>query len=732
MKYLLPVLNKFWDDIQSSSLKEFLYLICIPFFIWFLSFAPVFLGQKSLYLDANAYFHQISYFIDHLKQGIYPLWFPNSEFGMTYEFFLRRIGDGNPVYLLLAFFSFLGMSYTAVYALFLLGYFFLGVYGFYLIADQLFRDKFFSFLAYIIFLFSSFSAHLFSNYIILIFVPLIWFFYFFLRFIKDFRSWQCLGIFLSVAIGLTTYVPIIFALIVGWFFVCFSLLYADRVASFFKALCDFIKKNKMLFTGCIVFLMMALIPVAQFYIESKSKEIFLPTRSSGVMLDRSVQVADTAVNAGDVFAHGHFEKLFFNQKGMTRWEFFISYLVFLLFFVAMLAPLNRVLILLGLLSLGIMSVAGGHITPIYQWLYQHVFGVKFVRQLFYFFWVFVLPVSILFLVYAFQRLLSEQKSILRKRIVLGVYGASSFIFLMFILTRTGILWGGVLASLMSVIWVGFLLFDEQKKYRVISLLLVLFFVAFQGFELNRAMLKDFPNGSLSYRGADYRVTDKYFVRHVSLEETPSLTKIDPFLLQLSGKTHAHVASFWLTALRKNPDIQAFKWFIQYRFWLYDDVQVYDNDEEMIEKITSYWQNKKNITAFIPREMANSLEKRSLRKNVLAVPVTIETKEFKIEKVTPNKVIFHTSFLEDKFVLMTDTYSQGWKLWIDGKRSSVLRANIAFKGFWIPKGEHRIVLEYASMAQELWRFFVLGVFALITVMIFVFLWYERRLVKRGQG
>ncbi|HEX7578958.1 MAG TPA: YfhO family protein, partial [Thermoanaerobaculia bacterium] len=69
-----------------------------------------------------------------------------------------------------------------------------------------------------------------------------------------------------------------------------------------------------------------------------------------------------------------------------------------------------------------------------------------------------------------------------------------------------------------------------------------------------------------------------------------------------------------------------------------------------------------------------------------------------------------------FVVLTRTFNEGWKGEVDGKPLPLVRTDLAFTGFTVPSGAHRVVLRYLPFS------FVVGAaLSLISLLITVFLW-----------
>ncbi|MCR5652527.1 MAG: YfhO family protein [Ruminococcus sp.] len=61
----------------------------------------------------------------------------------------------------------------------------------------------------------------------------------------------------------------------------------------------------------------------------------------------------------------------------------------------------------------------------------------------------------------------------------------------------------------------------------------------------------------------------------------------------------------------------------------------------------------------------------------------------------NEITGEISLKENKILLLTIPYSKGWKAYVDGKESEILRANTMFSALELSKGSHTIRLTYAT-------------------------------------
>jgi len=60
---------------------------------------------------------------------------------------------------------------------------------------------------------------------------------------------------------------------------------------------------------------------------------------------------------------------------------------------------------------------------------------------------------------------------------------------------------------------------------------------------------------------------------------------------------------------------------------------------------------------------------------------------------PDRIAMDVRLSDAGFVVLSDAFDPGWQAWVDGRRSEVLRANLAFRAVEVPAGEHALKLRY---------------------------------------
>ncbi|MGD2059035.1 MAG: YfhO family protein, partial [Anaerolineales bacterium] len=63
------------------------------------------------------------------------------------------------------------------------------------------------------------------------------------------------------------------------------------------------------------------------------------------------------------------------------------------------------------------------------------------------------------------------------------------------------------------------------------------------------------------------------------------------------------------------------------------------------------------------------------------------------QANPNKVYVETSADGGGWLLLSDSWYPGWKVYVDGEQTELYRANYLFMGTWVPEGQHQVVFSY---------------------------------------
>jgi len=672
--------------VADSSRFEFLLLI-VPFLLWVFCFLNFFTGHLYLEADAISYADQIRFYTDNLSKGIFPLWDHAWLSGTPYHFFLRRIGDVNPLLFLIVMLKWFGVPSGNAYLIFLGLYYFLAGWAFYLITRFLLVDRFYAFTAYIIFLFSSWGSEIFYNYIIIIFVPLIWFFYFLLRFWRSPQKAYFLGVCLCAGIIVTTYIPFFFLTILTIFSFLYIFFYGGQFLDFIKRSFNFFHKNKI-FTGfCLIFLLVSCIPALLFYKESKNGEFVLPNRHMGADVPSAVAVGLENVASGDIISHGYFDRLFDDHTHLNMGDIYIPYVFFLLILATVCARSNKLIffLLFNILALSLITITSA--SGVHRFLYGHIVFFKFIRNIYYFFWLAMLPMGILLSVAAFKSLLTAINSSTNKPAWLIYIIVCHLIFILFLCTRQGVLWGAWAAILISLFYFFIYFFYESKISYLAGFLLLLLAVFIQSIQV-------------------YGFLDKklFIMRQSAVQLEHMYQKFQKTKLDL------YYASNWFAILVNYIDPQVLDDYRQHQFMFYDNVIPYNDNQEFFKTLQTVMAADTNI-AFLSSSESGSGD---WRRNPVAGPQAdidpVASRKLTVLASDTNTWVLKAHLSESQFLVINDNYDKDWHAFINGRQARLIRANFSFKGLWVPSGESRIVLRFSTPGRYMFHFGLMAFFA----------------------
>jgi len=669
---------------------EFLFLVVLPFVLWVFCFRHFFTGRLWLEEDALSYADHIRFYIEYLSKGIFPLWDPTWNGGAPNHFFLQRIGDVNPFLFLMIVLKWLGVPSALAYLIFLGMYYFLAMWAFYLIARFLLKDRFFAFTAYILLLFSSWGSEIFYNYIIIIFVPIIWFFYFLLCFSKEAHKGYFLGMCLCVGLIVTTYIPFFFLTILAIFAVLYILFYGRLFLDFLKRSFQFCYSHKRLTVFCTVFLLVSCIPALVFYQESKSGEFVLSNRHAGAGSSSAVAVGVENVASGDIISHGYFDRIFDDHAHIDMGDIFIPYLFFLILLCATCGPVNKLIffLLFNILALSLITITSA--AGVYHFLYAHIVFFKFIRNIYYFFWLAMLPMGVLLSVRAFKSLLTSIDAGDKKTGWLMYIIVCHAAFIWFLWAQGGVLAGAWAAVGLVFLYFLIYLFFEKNISRPVGFCLFLAAVCIQSAQVY---------GCLG---------DKLFPMQQEIAHPKSIQQVSA---NIANQRHPdlYYALSWFAVLFNTIEPRVMDSYESHPFILYDNVVPYADSQESLKVLEKAMAANANI-AYVSKFESHPGDWHNDPDASSAANVNpIVSGRLSLLSSDPNSMKIKTHLETRQFLVINNNYHSDWHAFINGRGAPLLRANAAFKGLWIPAGDSTVVLRFSNPLRYLWHYLLIALY-----------------------
>lgn len=67
---------------------------------------------------------------------------------------------------------------------------------------------------------------------------------------------------------------------------------------------------------------------------------------------------------------------------------------------------------------------------------------------------------------------------------------------------------------------------------------------------------------------------------------------------------------------------------------------------------------------------------------------------------PERVVIEANLASEGYLVLTDTWYPGWRAWMDGKESPIIRANLLFRAIALPAGQHRVEFSYEPASLQI--------------------------------
>lgn len=704
--------------------------------LWIFSFRNLLNPVNGLINDALPYYQHIKFYLDSMGQGVYPLWDPLRDFGTVNEFYLRRIGELNPLYWFIAFLHKGGVPFLFAYKIFLAAYYFLGMAGFYFLCRRLFSTILASVTAVLLLMFSSLGGELFESYILLIGVPSIWFSFFLVAFIQDIEkpSGQgpgarvfLLGMVFCLMVILCTYLPFYFMISAAAAFLAFVLVYGKTFLHKLRACLRFTAGNKILTFVCVALVVVGLLPALLWRHQSSHGQALITHRHSNFSSANIPAIEIGMANHGGISTPLLIDQTFFDLDQRRLGDFYIPLFAFLVIACGAWTGITRRMVFLVLWAglvywIGVADAGSAH-----KFLFDRVFFFKYFRNLHFLQWLTLLPIFILLVAEIFSALLRSlpAQGPARKwwmAYIIAVHAAALAFFMG--QGDENIISSSITIALSAVF---FLCLTLRPGAAALVLLAFAAIVAqpFQVYAHMNSFYHKVPNHSL-YEGP-------YDQFGLPGDSDPSrLPKNTTWEAVIEG--HApldinwyrslglpYLCSQWFHDLFKNVDFDVLSKYVIPRLLIYDRTQPLDTQQPDYKRVEQALQLFEN-TAFVSGAQAEWSNGRSVDQKMRIV--TPDSPQVKVIIFNANQLRLHTRFDQEKFLVYNNNYHVDWRAYCDGKPITILRANVAFQGVYVPAGEHIIDFHFGPP----WRFWVahslIAVYAL-TLGCVVWLAFRRR-------
>ncbi|MCD4781261.1 MAG: hypothetical protein K8S27_12045 [Candidatus Omnitrophica bacterium] len=681
----------------------YLFLFILPVFIWLHSISHLIKGHIKLIVDAQVCYRYTEYFFHHIGRWVYPLWDPYHAWGRPDDFGVRMIGECNPLTYIISLMRGVGANFSTAYACFYLFYFILGAFGFYFLVKCLYKKFWLAYCAFCLVLLSNLGSNIFNDcLLVLIIVPAIWFYYFFVSFFKEFKIVDWLGLTLAMMIINVTYMPFHFLTSLGIILVCLCAFYPRRVGLCLKELRTFAGKNKIIFALAIVSILLSLLPGFRWFLEARNGDYVVNWRTAG---DDPLEMTLATISLSSLIGPNSIRGLWADLDGMDLGLFYAPLFFWLILACGLIVPVRKKGLIFISIAFLIFLISLADFTPLFLFLFKYIFFFRYFRNLHYLVW-FAWLAALLFFVdvlawwmYSFP----QQKSKKIIGLLLIVIHSALGVFFYQIRNVGFISYLSLLLNVIFLILWGRYHSKPIVRYGLMAGFFIIIMIqpvsVFQSFRQNTAHYKftdsqqdnwtnDDPPVFVFERPDYQREVLKPYEAFGALQDTSGFFKENYYGMRWSYFLHEQMPRELLQSYVKN------------KFILYDDFQCVDetfDDKQHIAEVLSLRSKKALVVCGDDQtEMTKAGPPAPLKppRVILADGQTLTVRRFDLNEI---ELLLDVPF--PQLFVYNDSYHRKWHLTVDGKPETIYRANVAFKGVWVPAGKHRLRLRYESRLME---------------------------------
>jgi len=663
-------------------------LVCI--FLWIASLSGFLFGYNALSSDALSYYDHTKYFVENIKQGIFPLWDHFWQNGSPNDFFLRRIGCYNPLYLFMALVNLIGLPFRETYLFVHACYYFLGALGLFLLGREVWRDERPAFLVFALFLFSAIGTRIFDSYMCLMVVPLIWFLFFAVFFLSRPSRLGLAGLTLAFMILANTYIPLYVMTILIVAFLFWVLIFPKEAWAARGRAWGFFRQDWGLSLGMLFLVICSFLPPLLFFKQGSQEVIALPGRHSGGVTGNVLSVDKQFLDWGlieDVF----FSLYFTDLRRYILAIIFVPVLSLVLWGMGAFARLNRRIIFFITLGLFFVLLGTPRAFPLHEFLYQHIFYFKYFRNLHFFLWFLVIPLFI-FTTGEFLNALLKVRfdNVSQKVRGLGVVMVVHLGFLIWIISSGNAIVTTVFCVMASCfLCVGYILSFFRKAWAFWLGIVIL--TAPQAFEVYHYASANMPRYTA---GDEYGNLNKNFFFSSSSFSEGDWTKRNE-----CGGLYYSAASMY--ELCEHVSSAAYETYLTNKLTTYGKVASFAHGGYgRLESVIRTNEDLALAHDWVGEDLGNAEGKKHFRR---------DTDELKLVHLNASGLRVDTSFKTQRFLVYNDSWDKDWRVYIDGKEARLYRANGGFKGVVVPSGKRQIYFQYGSLSWVAFNWFLLVAF-----------------------
>ncbi|MCB9757554.1 MAG: YfhO family protein [Candidatus Omnitrophica bacterium] len=701
---------------NQKKIDVFWFFCGLTIVLWVCSFWIFLSYQAQLVTDAVSFYDHLKFYIDNIVQGIYPSWDSLWNCGAPNEFFLRRIGVFNPLLLLIIIPYKLGLAYWTAFAVFLTFYFFLGMVGFYRLVLEVVKDKKLAILAFVFLSFSSLGTRVFDSYMMMILTPMIWFFYFSFVFGRSGQRSALLGMVFCTMLLMTTYIPFYFLVLVLSFLIFFVLIFPKAAGCFVARLWRFFQCYPWLTLICLLALAVSCLPGMMFFKSAAQGDFSMPLRHFAATDPHILTVQTEVITYWAIPEDLMYSSFYLEDLRLFDFAvFYVPLFAMILLLLGMVTRINRKVFFIFLWGSFLLIMGSPYVLPLYDILYQSIFFFKYFRNLHFFLWFAILPLMIIFVVEQMRLFLKMMDDQPRRKFYNLV-----FIILVHLALAVFLVWRQSFNySTWAVVVVSLVFFISYWYQRLPGWLIcaVCFFAAvIQPLEVYQHLQQ---NTEKSIYVSPYDQLPREF--EYTRGQKSKLADEDVALSEQSPQLNSplYFGTQWYNFLWNNMDARILKNYVFNKFVLYDHIAPFDEQKDDLKVVARNWAKNLN-TAFVTKK--DFIDRDYGDSQQQAIRIEQSQPYLNVVQVNTNRIRITTHLLTTKFLVFNDCYYPGWRAFINGQETPLYRANIAFKGIWVPPGEQNIEFTFGNFNSNQRDVFIM-IFYFVFFILFLWLWHK---------
>lgn len=679
--------------------------IILPFGIWCFLFQPILWGNAVISSETLHIYSVVKFYIDNLKLGVFPLWEPFVLWGEPTQIFFNYAGIFNPLWLLTALVNICGLSFYTAFLFSITAYFWLGVFGFYLLAKIVLRNSRAAYVAFLLFLFSSLSMSMFAQFHTpLIYVPSIWFFYFLISFFEKPTKKSVAGLTLTSAIILTSYLPFYFLTVFLIVMTLLCVFYSSRIRPTLLLVSSFVRTHLALVVLSLGVIVLSFLPGYLAYEGTVNKDVVAPFRGGDLEKKSGFNFVDYDKVSRNGFSSRMDLSDLYSDLDMIQYGddcfFYVSLFFYIVLIFGALIRVNKVVAICGLTALPLFFLMMASATGFHRYVFEHVFYFRLIRNMHFFmpFFVGALVLLVAEQLRVFEEKFCSEKSPRRSLIVIVLIHIGLAIFLA---QQEAVIFTSYVGLGLSLLfWTVFILAAQNKKASIFLSVLLFLAILVQPLEVIwRHNQKGLSAASYSNKALIEQCVRSPGARPVFSYTRPisdrDIGNDDTAYSRINMKDASRFFKIgfppaWTYELTLREPFEVLQQYTKYKFHVYDQSAVLRGEGDFkTDSAVTGPSNLLRVTAF----------------NV-------------------NSIRIQTNYPGAKTLVYTDSFHKYWKAFVNGQSVAVDRVNGAFKGIRIPPGSNEVVLTYSPPKVALISLALIG--ALFLVLLFlVWFWFREQ-------